>query len=370
MKPLFAFLLLGSLSTASAQSQLIVPPDQRPEVRPIEPGTPMMRVVYDVAEARIRSIEPAEPDRIALGGPCYDNSGGYLAASVVTNAGEELVDWGVKQCRESGLIRSFTIAFQNTGTDIGGPGGAMSIALYQGTRGWGDLGTEVFRRTVTGLPRGWGQLVIDFGLDPLPLGDGPIGWGVLQVDGDTGPILVTAPSLLLGTVDALDLYVPGPATPDSYVGTFNYGGCSAGGPWLCASFFIQIDEIPKTQVAAAFVVNGTGVNPVLLDEILPARLGQTWVGRIDITGEPFGTTTLLVPSSATIAPVLHPLGELLLDPARVLAAPVPGLGGYAFPIPADAALAGMRLFVQGVVLPVGGVAPAYLTNALRIRLGY
>jgi hypothetical protein len=360
--------LVTATAAAAAQSQhLVVPPDQRPEVRSIEPGTPMMRVVYDVAEGRIRSIEPAGPDRIALGGPCYDNSGGYLAASVVTNAGEELVDWGVKQCRESGLIRSFTIAFQNFGPDIGGPSGAMSIALYQGTRGWGELGTEVFRRTITGLPRGSGQLVVDFGIDPLPLGDGPIGWGVLQVDGDTGPILVTAPSLLLGTVDALDLYVPGPATPDRYVGTFNYGTCSA---WGCASLYLQIDEIPKSQVAASFIVNGTGVNPVLLDEILPARIGETWVGRIDITAEPFGTTTLLVPSSATIAPVLHPLGELLLDPARMLAAPVPGFGGYAFPIPADAALAGMRLFVQGLVLPDGGVAPAYLTNALRIRLGY
>jgi hypothetical protein len=365
MKPLFAFLLLGSLSTASAQSQLTVPPDMLPEVRIVQPDTPAVRVVYDVQERRIRSVEPLAPEQLALGTFCFDNSAGPKVASVVTDPGEELVDWGVKSCGESGLLRSFTMMYLNS--TYPGVDGAMSLALFQGTRGWNRLGTEIFRETITGLPNGYAELVVDFGDHPLPLGDGPIGWSVLQLDGHTGPIMVTAPDASLGTVDALDLFVPGPAVPESYVGTFNYGSCSH----LCGSLFIQLDEIPRNQTALSMVVNGTGANPVLLHEVFPARLGQTWVARVDISGYPLGTSTLLVASLATTAPIAHPFGELLLDPARVIAGPLTGVGGHLFTIPSDASLAGFHLFVQALVLPLGPPAlPPILTNALGVRIGY
>lgn len=367
---LVAFLLVSGASL-SAQSRTLVPNDARPDVRLIEPGTPGVHVVYDVEQRRIRSIEPLGPDRIELGGPCYDNSGGPQIAFTVSNPGEELVDWGTKLCRQSGLIKSFTVMYGSSAVPVanGGPGGAMSLGLFEGTRGFGDLGSEIFRHTITGLPTGFALLTVDFGIHPLPLPDGHIGWSILQIDGHTGPVLVTAPSTLLGTIDALDLYSPGPATTDAYVGTFNFGGCQ-NTPWLCASLFIQLDEIPQSQVANSAIVNGTGVNPVLLRETLPARLGQLWVGSIDMSGQPIASTTLLVAASATIAPVQHPLGELLLDPSTVLASPFPGVGGYVFPIPADASLAGVRLFVQGVVLPSGFPSVPFLTNALRVRLGY
>ena len=81
---------------------------------------------------------------------------------------------------------------------------------------------ELFRHTFTGLPGSLVpnrlttlSLVIDFGTEPLDLPDGMLGWGVLQLDGRTGSLLVQAPNAALQTADALDTYSPGPASAAS-----------------------------------------------------------------------------------------------------------------------------------------------------------
>jgi hypothetical protein len=369
--------LVASAAVLSAQSTTLVPPAARPEVRWLDASAPTLRVVYDAHAQRIRSVTPRSPDRIDLTSPpCFDNSQPTLPPTfgffpyVVSNVGEELVAWGTKQCRESSLLRSFTVRYGSTAYSpaSGGPGAAMSLALFEGTRGFGRLGNEIFRHTITGLPGGaLVELTVDFGDAPIRLRDGNIGWSILQIDGLSGPILVRAPRAILGTSDALDLYSPGPAVEDAYVGTFNYGGCQ-GEYEVCANLFIQLDEIPDEQLATSTVVNGTGVNPLLLSEILPARIGETWVARVDITGQPPGSSTLLVLSGATAPPIAHPFGEFLLDPTRIFGAPVPGVGGYAFAIPPDTSLAGVRFSTQGVLLPAG-LRPV-LTNALRVQVGY
>ena len=54
----------------------------------------------------------------------------------VFNVGEEIVDWGVKTCRQSTVVTAFSFIYCTTAEDVsnGGPGAAMTFALYQGTK--------------------------------------------------------------------------------------------------------------------------------------------------------------------------------------------------------------------------------------------
>jgi hypothetical protein len=373
--------LLATLAAAprAIGAQQLNAPFPPPRVVPLpapQPGAKLVHVIYDVEQDRIREVRSIPLGDLGLTGSfCFDNSE-LPTYYVVSNPGEELVDWGFKQCRESSLLRGITIGYGSAavGTDEGGPGGTLNVAIYQGTEGFGVLGNEVFRRTITGLPVTGGLLgviallTLDFGTQPLRLTDGAIGWGCLQIDGLTGPNLVHAPRALLGTRDALDLYFPGPAPSSTYQGTFNYGGCS-GTSEPCASTWIQLDEVPSNQVARTVIQNGTGVNPVLLFETQPARLGHLWAASLVAIdpGSGYQESTVLFVSRAAFGPRPSPFGEILIDHSRLLGGPQFGLGAYSYSIPADMALAGRRIFAQGAVLESSG---PFLTNALSIRIGY
>lgn len=368
------------------------PSFQLPEVRGGTGATPVRRVLhvtYDLQQERVRSARPASVGELALGSqPCFDNTQINLPVDpqyVVANSGEDVLNWGTKLCPGASRLRSFTIAYRSEAVDVtqGGPGAAFSLALYTGTTGFGQPGTEVFRRTFTGMPANgapagptvqYGFILpepmviftVDFGTDPLPLSDGAFGWSFLQLDGDTGPVLVRAPRRILGTFDAMDIYSPGPATAATYVGTFNYSGSPPANMW------IQLVEIANNEVAQSTVLNGTGVNPLLLNEILPARLGQVWAARINATvptiySEPY---TILLTSTAASSPTASPFGEVLVDTAQLLRRPQLGEAGYTFSIPPDTSLVGFRFFVQGIVLPPIAAPAIQLTNALSVRVGY
>jgi hypothetical protein len=376
---------LAALSGRNAAQQLPAP-FPLPEVHPapaLEPGSEVLHVTYDVQRGRIRDIRSEPWGRIGLGNtPCYDNSelgtldpGNTSNHWVTPHPGEELVSWGFKLCRESGLVRRVTIGFGSNAIDpsAGGPGGAISFALYQGTEGFGVLGTEVFRRTISGLPNNHGHLpmflTIDFGTQPLRLADGNIGWGFLQLDGVTGPFLVRAPKRILGTANAMDLYAIGPASRSEYLGTFNYsGGCTDPFFSLCASQWLQLEEVPAREVAASVIRNGSGVNPVLLHETLPARLGELWAANLvalDSLGRPLPTVLFL--SNSAFGPQPSRFGELLIDLAQQVGSPRIGTSGYTGFIPANLALAGRRIFMQGFVQDPAG---EFLTNSLRVTVGY
>jgi hypothetical protein len=375
-----------------------------PEVRGGTGATAIERVLhvtYDVRSDRLSAVRASTGETLGFGStPCFDNSLIKLPEDpqyVVALIGQDLQNWGDKFCPGASLLRSFTFAYRSEADDrsIGGPGAAFSVALYQGTDGWGATGTEVFRRTFTGMPSNGAPasgdvfydhdgdpfwtgpapmvfVTVDFGLEPVPLADGDIGWSFLQLDGDTGPVLVRAPRPLLGTVDAMDIYT-GPAEPAGYVGTFNYGGCGSdpfGFP--CANMYLQLDEITNAETALTTVLNGSGVNPVRLSEVLPARLGGTWAASVSgmppaFPGNP--PTTLLFLSAAARPATPTPWGELLIDPTQRLSAPLAGEGGYALPVPADVTLAGISFYAQVGVIPPAAPALA-LTNALRVRMGF
>jgi len=400
LKALFPLLLLAPLPAAQEA------PLRRPEIRG---GTELRRserrlhVVYDVTRERVSSVRDLA-DTEAIGTPpCFDSSEIVVPEDpqyVVSFPGEELQSWGTKNCPGASRLRRFTICYRSEALDVsqGGPGATFSIALQQGARGFGQPGSEVWRGTFTGLPsRGapasptvvyehLGQpfmtrpdepivfLTIDFGVNPLPLTDGNVGWSFLQLDGDSGPVMVWAPKPTVGTTDAMDIYSPGPPSAANYVGTFNFGGCardqcpSVSTCIPCASMWIQLDEIANNEVASSSVLDGSGVNPSILRELFPARLGTVWAARMDIDDQPLNTTTLLYFSAGSRTPLPTPFGEVLIDPTRRLGPARPGQGAYTNVIPADTSLIGFVLFLQGGVLP--GSAPLFLTNALRVRVGY
>lgn len=406
----FRFALFASVSFLALPvlAQDLTPTFARPEVRGGTGRTPVgqvLLVTYDVPSARVRSVRATAPDQLALGvAPCFDNSLIEVPEDpqyAVANPGEELLAWGRKFCRGSNRLRSFTIAYRSEANDtsIGGPGAVFGLALYSGATGFGTFGTEVFRRTFTGLPSNGAPesptvqydhngvpfqtgpaplvfLTIDFGIDPLPLPDGQVAWSFLQLDGDTGPALVRAPRAIVGTSDALDIYSPGPPSAASYVGTFNYGGCGAAAPTPpCANLFVQFTEIGNGEVARTLVLNGSGTNPLLLEEILPARIGHLWAARVNVptpcSGQPCTNPdyTVLFHSSGAQSPVPTPYGEVLVDPGLVIRAPALAEGSYTFPIPPDPALVGRRVFLQAAVLPPA-LPRITLTNALDVRIGY
>lgn len=388
MNPSLISVALAFLPAVSSAQELLVDqvlPLPRPAVRGGTGTTPVEQVVhvtYDVQLGRVRSTRTSTPHELALTNPpCYDNSEIVVPIDpqyVVANAGEDLLNWGRKLCIGASLLRRLTIAYRSEAVDVsqGGPGAAFSIALYQGTSGWSVLGTEVYRATFTRMPARGAPgspvvfFTIDFGTQPLRLADGNIGWSYLQLDGDTGPVLVRAPKTRLGTVDAMDIYSPGPATPAAYVGTFNYGGCAGTLFGACANMWIQLDEIENSELASTQAYDGTGVNPSVLSELLPARLGQTWAARVNVSAPsrppPF---TVLFSSSAPAGPIRTQYGELLIDTTRQLASPKLAEGVYTIPIPPDPALVGRLVFLQAAVLPPATSFP-YLTNALRVQVGY
>ncbi len=340
-----------------------------------DPVRTVVRATYDVAADRLSSAR-SDPLQ-ALGSSCFASTDTF-DAFVVANLGEDLVSWGVKSCPRSKLLRSVTIAYRTTAVDPshGGPGATLSFGLYRDARGFGRLGTEVFRRTVTGMPGkpipgpGASALVLltfDFGDHPLLLRDGAIGWSVMQLDGMTGPILVRAPRVELGTSDALDIFSPGPATLGNYIGTFNFGGC--GPPWFgpCASLYFELDEIPLSEIAGSTSVNGTGVNPAILAEILPARLGQAWIAEFDLSGHPGTSATFVLASRAAFGPLAIPAGEVLIDPAQLIRPLLTGAGFHVVPIPDDPALAGLVVHTQGLIQTPAGMQ---LTNGLDLTVGY
>lgn len=397
--------LAASLVVLPSAAQDPNPPYARPEVRGGTGRTPIERVLhvtFDARTERIRSVRSSSPDEFALGSPpCFDNSLIELPEDpqyVVANPGEELLAFGQKNCPGASRLRKFTIAYRSEADDtsIGGPGATFALAIFSGTGGFGVSGTPVYRRVFTGLPSNGapasptvqydhlgtpfltGQnaplvfFTVDFGIDPLPLADGPIGWSFQQLDGDSGPALVRAPRLLYGTQDALDIYSPGPPSAASYVGTFNYGGCSGASVVPpCANLFIQLDEITNGEAARTTVVNGSGVNPEILEELLPASIGHLWAARVDVVHPPYPNPdfTLLYFSAGEITPVPTPFGEVLIDPGLQLRPPSLAEGSYSYAIPPDTALIGNVIYLQAAVLPPATLRP-FLTNALKVRVGF
>ena len=302
---------------------------------------------------------------------CWDNSATPpLAASF--QPGDEIVDWGVKSCLKTGVVRSFCIAYRTSAldTNAGGPGAAVTVAFYEDTAGNGVLGRETARYPLTGLPASSAVGVpsnhivdIDLGDFPFCLADGQIGFGFISDDGVTQTLLTAAPNAALGTQDLLDHYGPGPATQGGFIGSFDLG---AGVPF--ASLYLTLVEDAGTIQASSTVVNGNGVNPLILSEVAPAELGATWLTKVDLSGFPGANFTVLVISSNATLPLPSTFGELLVDLTDPAAIVTVSFGLHALPVPKDTFILGKTFHSQAAVFQSLG-APQ-LTNGIDVIPGF
>ncbi len=392
MRTLSVLLVLTLAAAASAQERRTLRhlPGPLPEgVRAADLRAEVVHATYDMATGEIRAQRNVPAGGIALGAaPCFDNSllvcgtHPFAPYTIGDFPGDELLDWGIKDCGGSGFVTALTIAYRTTALDPadGGPGATLSFGLYRGTRGFNRVGTEIFRRTFTGLPAQAAPagslheapfvfLTLDFSASPLFLADGPIGWGYMLLDNanatfSTGALLVVAPNDETSVIDALDVFSPGPASTGTYIGTFNFGTlCNH--PPCCpdASTWLQIVEAPSGST----VVNGSGTNPEIFAELLPPRLGQVWVTRFDLTAHPTTFATLILSSGGALAPRPTRFGELLIDPGLFLGPPLLAQGMHLVPVPADPVLDGFVVHTQGLIRTTGG---SLLTNGLDLTLGF
>ena len=364
-------LALGLAGGAFAQEKTLTPP---PLIYPPAPPTEVREIVYDWSEQRVVSdtVRPVATPRSFSTPVCFDNSRTGYVWSLFNQVDDEIVDWGVKSCAQTNVVTSFTFGYVSLASDpsIGGPGAAMTWALYEGTDGFGHLGDQIARLSFTGMPGTlWpgGQsmplfVTVDLSDDPLVVPDGNIGWGYMNDDGQSGPILAFAPNSQLGIRDALDVYTPGPATDGHYTGTFHWAGAFMG------SFYFQLAEDPGDVLADAVVVNGTGYNPLIFSEITLPVLGSNWLAVIDMSAYPTSPASIVVASSVAIPPFMTSWGEALLDPHALGTQQDLGYSLHSIAIPLWPDLAGVIYHTQGAIFLGGG--NVVLTNGIDLTLGW
>ena len=302
---------------------------------------------------------------------CYDNAA-LSGFSGIVPIGVEAVDWGIKGCQGTSIVTRLAIGYATTALDpsLGGPGATFEFALYDGTLGFGFLGTQVARFALTGMPGTTtpGQvhtfaLFLDFGNAPLQLPDGNVGYGFHGKDGATGPLLTTAPNPQLGTQDLLDLYTPAPADPSNYLVTGPpFPGQNTG------SIALQIEQLEPDPLANTVLENGSGVNPVVFTEVQAAVLGTTWVGTVALSGFPGASITALGVSEGAFTPVITPFGELLVDPTSPTFFLDIGFGLHAQAVTPRLDLLNRTFRAQAVIV----LSPSGLqfTNGLLVSTGF
>jgi hypothetical protein len=137
---------------------------------------------------------------------------------------------------------------------------------------------------------------------------------------------------------------------------------------------------PQATVASR---NGSGVNPDILSSNRMPVMGAPWSAYLDCTGYGSGVALIQVRRGAT-SDVLSPYGELLIGGQLLHRAASLYVGGagravsrMAWPIPADLALCGLQVHVQGLCqreTASGGPKlqgnQGWLSNALDLTLGF
>jgi 3-phytase len=122
--------------------------------------------------------------------------------------------------------------------------------------------------------------------------------------------------------------------------------------------------------AVAAYRNGSGLNPSVLSNQRPPRLGSVLVWDLDCSGHASGTGYLSAYSKPS-AGSFGPFGETLVDSTshHFFTQSAPHSGNtlhFSSPMPPDRALCGLRISLQGFVT---GAPATKLTNAIDLRLG-
>jgi len=131
-----------------------------------------------------------------------------------------------------------------------------------------------------------------------------------------------------------------------------------------------VDAFRLGPFATSTTRNGTGVNALCYSAITPPTLGTTWTTRVDHSGHPGATATVIIgrPFPST-GPILS-YGEVLIAGPKFFQSTKASAGTedlHSLPLPFDTSFSGLSASVQPVIL---GGAGAELCNAIDILLGF
>ena len=313
------------------------------------------------------------PGVASLGGsePCFDNSLDLTTRdALLYPAGDEIYDWGIKDCGGSNYVDQITIGYGSLAAPDNN--GVLTLRFYEGGRGFGLFGQQVAELNLTGLPSSGDTfpgvhpiyLTIDLGAQAFALPDGPIAWSFENPDGLSAPLLVPI-SLANGTQNYFDVYSPGPASAGNYAGTFRLpAGPNSFDP-LENSFYIIIEE--NDVVADTTAIPGAG-NPNNMLSLGTPVIGEDWGARFNLIAFPDVTQTAVFVSRGQLTNVFTPFGELIADPGQ-LAAPFSISNGdtHNFPVPLSPTLLGLTFYAQGSFLSTS--QGFRLTNGFALHVG-
>jgi hypothetical protein len=358
MRPVLA-LVAGSLLAALPAAQTR-----------IEATGPLIEATLDL-DTGVLTVGPSSSRIPTL---CFDNSidDDNWLDGLLYPAGQELYDWGVKACGGSRFVEAITVGIGSMAQPVsqGGPGGAITLRIYEGGTGNGSPGTLVRTIPLTGLPSVQGPLIcpvllrVNLGAQSFRLPDGPIGWSYENQDGLTAPLLVDVdPST--GTEDFLDLYIPPPATPASYASTFQLGPGGLSNDPKENSFYLKIFQ---NDVLATVTNVPLGANPDVLRSPEPPILGANWGLFFNLSQTPNLGVTMVAFSNSSLTNTFLPYGELyvnLLDQACPIS--VRATDTHRFQLPIIPAFAGRTIHLQGAFINGNGWPD--LTNGLDVVIG-
>ncbi len=359
---------------------------------------PSGKVHYDLATGKVTKV--IRPRQVAtLDAKATPVSSGTQKASIRTfnntnatgyfttvSLGGEFIDWGFKLTAAT-FMTSFTFAYGTVmgDTTSGGPGAALDLSFYSGTAGGGGvciLGTDLGRAVFTGLPGATASAPPGFGVTynvtsflaaGLCVPNGQIGWGYTGEDSDGAGGSSTGPRQTdfgtnTGWADSFQWYAD-PASLNTCVGTFWFGGCSTGnvppagtGGTPCASFWMGIDEYAPAVSASCVSRNTT--NPNNLAVISPPVIGGSFsaVTLAPIAG--YAVTAGPLPGIPLSGAVN---GALLCNPTTIFGGIQVGIGGLTNPLPKDQGLEGLSVCVQAAEF--NGPGNFGLTNAQDCVIG-
>ncbi|MFT5462033.1 MAG: hypothetical protein ACI8QS_000905 [Planctomycetota bacterium] len=374
MKTVLLSSLIGLALASSASAQTVSPTASSLQ----DFSGPVQHYTLHYATGVITKDTAADASQLGVQGasvPSYANNcttGSFFGAGA-----DEVIDWGVKAAGASSVVDSFVIGYATDAVDttIGGPGATLDIAFYEGTLGFGALGTEAARYSLAGLPgsasggfAGYALTVDLTGGFEFCLADGPIGYGYCTLDpGTTGPLITDIGGCPNGQDDAFDSYVC-PATAGVLNGTFFFGGSPT------ASWFIEIYEDDGLEVATTALNNGSGINPVVLTDggVAPV-LNGVWPVMVDTASSGHGLSACLwYKGSLPAGSLIIGAGEVIVDPTSSLdfssIVVGTGLNDHSIAVPKDVTLIGTDYTVQAI-LYTGG-PPVALSNAIDINVGF
>lgn len=359
---------------------------------------PTGQVHYDLATGKVtKVIRPRQVSTVAQATPTqagiqragvnsFNNTltTGYFTT---VSLGAEWIDWAEKASANDTFMTAFTFGYGTVQADTsnGGTGANLELSFYTGTAGGGGvctLGTEIGRSIFAGLPGATASVPPGFGVafnvtaflqQGLCVPNGQIGWGYTGEDSDglggsnTGPRM-TDFGTNTGWRDSFQWYA-NPASLNTCVGTFWFGGCSTGnvppagtGGTPCTSFLLGITEYAPVVTASCAFRNTT--NPANLVVLSPPVIGGSFAA----------TTLALIAGYAVTAGPLPgiPLtgavnGSLLCDPTTIFGGIQVGVGGIVNPLPKDQGLEGVGVCVQAAEF--NGPGNFGLTNAFDCTIG-